>query len=168
MHPPSEQTESKPEYLTPLQAFYGRPSQAGFGSAVFFAYLAADADLVEAALGKYRFFMGPLWDRFGEAAWLEPWQVIYRRPSENHPGIVSELETIPDPTQSAAMLLETVSDVAAAQQALQNTFDDPAVTELIICQIGDGAAMSGLLLAGRRKRDATPDTEATFLVFLLD
>ena len=41
---------------------------------------------------------------------------------------------------------------------------DPAITELRVFNLGDGEAMSGLLVAGYRKAAA----EATFLVFLLD
>ena len=43
-------------------------------------------------------------------------------------------------------------------------FDDPAVTELRVFNLGDGEAMSGLLVAGRRQATG----EATFLVFLMD
>jgi hypothetical protein len=39
----------------------------------------------------------------------------------------------------------------------------PAVTELRVFSLGDGAAMAGILVAGRRD-----NSEATFLVFLLD
>jgi hypothetical protein len=42
--------------------------------------------------------------------------------------------------------------------------DDPAVTELRVFNLGDGGAMSGILVAGRRAGTA----DATFLVFLLD
>ncbi len=43
-------------------------------------------------------------------------------------------------------------------------FDDPAVIELVVYNIGDGGAMSGILLAGRRQGSGA----ATFLLFLLD
>jgi hypothetical protein len=46
----------------------------------------------------------------------------------------------------------------------QAAFDDPAVTELAVYKIGDGAAMAGLLVAARRA--ATGETVT--LVFLLD
>jgi hypothetical protein len=38
------------------------------------------------------------------------------------------------------------------------------VTELVVYNVGDGAAMSGLIIAGRRGETG----KATFLVFLLD
>ena len=47
--------------------------------------------------------------------------------------------------------------------ALAAAFDDPAVTELAAYTLGDGAAMAGILVAGRRD-----DGADTFLVFLLD
>ena len=51
-----------------------------------------------------------------------------------------------------------------ARAALAAAFDDPAVTELHVFNLGDGGAMSGLLVAGRRQGTG----EATFLVFLMD
>jgi hypothetical protein len=38
----AEQKEAKPAYATKLEAAYGRPSQAGFGSAVFYEPPAAE------------------------------------------------------------------------------------------------------------------------------
>jgi hypothetical protein len=46
---------------------------------------------------------------------------------------------------------------------LRILFSDPAVTELSVYRIGDGAALAGILLAARRAAGAT-----TILVFLLD
>jgi hypothetical protein len=58
----------KPATVTALEAAYGAPSQAGFGSAVFYAPLPATADLDAAARIQYRYFVGELWERYGEAA----------------------------------------------------------------------------------------------------
>jgi hypothetical protein len=88
---------SKPEYVSNLEAVYGAPSQAAFGSAVFHEQLKATDDLERAAQAKYKYF-------------------------------------------------------------------DSAVTELSVYNIGDGGAMSGLLVAGCRGVTA----EAAFLVFFLD
>ncbi|MCB0201860.1 MAG: hypothetical protein KDI03_17475, partial [Anaerolineae bacterium] len=60
------------------------------------------------------------------------------------------------------MILDNVDNAEAARAALAAVYDDPAVTELRVYTLGDGEAMSGLLVAGRR------GSEATFLVFLLD
>ena len=62
------------------------------------------------------------------------------------------------------MIPDVVENAEAARQALPAAYDDLAVTELRVYNLGDGEAMSGLLVAGRRA-----DTEdATFLMFLLD
>ena len=47
---------------------------------------------------------------------------------------------------------------------LAAAFGDPTVTELQVYTLGDGQAMSSLLMAGRRGASG----EAAFLVFLLD
>ena len=55
------------------------------------------------------------------------------------------------------------ADAERARAALAAAFDDPAVTELRVFSLGGGAAMAGILVTGRRD-----NSEATFLVFLLD
>jgi hypothetical protein len=147
-----------PKSIANLQAAYGAPSQAAFGSAVFYEALAPDADLEPAALARYRYFVGELWERYGEAAWLGPWREVYARPVGAKPDIVAELKGITDPNAalSAPMLLD--NDAAA----LAAVFDDPALTELRVFSVGDGGAMSGLLLSGRLP------AAALFLVFLMD
>jgi hypothetical protein len=47
---------------------------------------------------------------------------------------------------------------------LSAVFDDPAVTELRVFNLGDGGAMAGVLVAGRHGASGA----ATFLVFLMD
>jgi hypothetical protein len=156
-----------PDYVTALEAAYGPPSQAGFGSAVFYEELEAEADLEKAALAKYRFFIGPLWERFGEAVWLTPWQAVYTRPPDAERDIVVELRAIPDRAAalSASMLLENGDE---ATTPLAVAYDDPAVTDLVVYSVGDGAAMSGILIAGRRRASGTDTDEAVFLILLLD
>jgi len=58
---------------------------------VFYATLRSTDDLSQAALAKYRFFVGKLWDRYGEAAWMGPWKEFYIRPPDRKPDVVSEL-----------------------------------------------------------------------------
>jgi hypothetical protein len=65
---------------------------------------------------------------------------------------------------SIPMILEVVENAEAARQALAAAYDDAAVTGLAVYTVGDGEAMSGLLVAGRRGETG----EATFLVFLMD
>jgi hypothetical protein len=164
MTPPVSQT--RPEYVIALEAAYGAPSQAAFGSAVFYEPSVTAGDLEQAALAKYRFFVGKLWERYGEEAWLGPWKKVYARQPGATADVVAELRGITDSDarSSAAMILDTVQDVDQARAALAATFDDAAVTELSVYNIGDGAAMSGLLIAARRAATG----EALFLVFLMD
>lgn len=157
---------NKPDYVTDLEAAYGAPSQAGFGSAVFHEQLKPAAKLAEAALAKYTYFVGDLWERYGEDAWMGPWKEVYARPAGAKPDIVAELRGIEDAdaANSATMVLDVVEDAARARAALAAAYDDPAVIELRVFNLGDGEAMSGILVAGRRGDSG----EATFLVFLLD
>ena len=71
--------ETKPEYVAALEAAYGAPSQAAFGSAVFHEQSKATDGLEQAALAKYKYFVGDQWERFGEAAWMGPWKAVYAR-----------------------------------------------------------------------------------------
>ncbi len=93
------------------------------------------------------------------------WKEVYARKTDSTPDIVGELKGITDADASSSvpMILEVVENAAAARQALSAAYDDPAVTELRVYNLGDGEAMSGLLVAGRRDNG-----EATFLGFLMD
>ena len=157
---------AKPTYVAALEAAYGPPSQAGFGSAAFYAPGQSAGNLEATAQAQYQYFVGDLWDRYGADAWLGTWQQVYTRPPGAGRAFVSELRAINDRTAalSVELLLDEVDDPPTAQQALSSAFDDPAVTDLAVFQIGDGAALSGLLVAGRRA--ATGET--VMLVFLLD
>jgi len=161
----SEKTNGKPPYVTDLEAVYGAPSQAGFGSAVFYEQMETAGRLEQAALAQYRYFVGDLWERYGQDAWMGPWKEVYARTADSTRDIVAELQGISDAGArlSVPMILEVVENTEAARQALSAAYDDTAVAELAVYTLGDGEAMSGLLVAARR------DTgEATFLVFLMD
>ena len=153
-----------PVFVVELEAAFGAPSQAGFGSAVFYEATIAAADLEQVAQAKYRFFVGDLWDRFGSAAWLSTWRLIYAR-SDQRRDIASELLAITDrdARQLASLIIDNGSSATSSRQALAAAFDDETVTALQVYQIGDGAALSGLLIAGWRDSGA-----AIFLVLLLD
>lgn len=155
-----------PAYVTQLVASYGAPSQAGFGSAVFYQPLQPSEDLQAAALTIYQFFVSDLWERYGADAWLGPWKTVYVRTSGAPRDIVAELRSIRDRSaaSSISLILDELEQAEQARAALATAYDDPTVAELAVYTIGDGAAMSGILLAGRRK---DPET-ATFLVFLMD
>ena len=156
----------QPANVAALQAAYGAPSQAAFGSAVFTAPAAPGVSLEQAALATYRHFVGELWMRYGEDAWMSPWQLVYTRPPHALPNIVTELAALPDHAArlAASLLLENLPDPSAAHAALAAAFDDPAVTALALYRIGDGAAMSGILLVGLRPTDHI----FTLLILLMD
>jgi hypothetical protein len=154
-----------PESVVTLQAAYGLPSQAGFGSAVFYDRVEPADDLEQVALKHYRYFLGDLWDRFGEAAWMAPWKQIYRRKANSERDIVTELRSLTDTDASLSvpMLLDNIEDADAAQKALSVVYDDANITDLAIYTVGDGEAMSGILIAGRCRT-----VDAIFLIFLMD
>lgn len=149
-----------PAALANLQAAYGEPSQAAFGSAVFSERVPAEADLEQAALAKYKYFVGDLWEKYGKEAWMGPWKEVHVRPANGQRDIVSELQAIDDQDAklSAPMILDVDPD------ALSAVFDADGINEMRVYNLGDGGAMSGLLIAGR-SADAG---EGIFLVFLLD
>lgn len=157
--------QKKPAYVTNLEAAYGAPSPAGFGSAVFYEPMADNVDLAQMALDQYKYFVGDFWQRYGEDAWLGPWKEVYARPAAAPHDIVVELRAIDDPNAARCvpMILDNVDNAEQARTALAAVYDDPEMTDVRGFNLGDGAAMSGLLVAGRRTAG-----EAIFLVFLLD
>lgn len=157
---------ARPAYLTNLETVYGVPSQAAFGSAVFTETLGAGADLTDAALAQYQYFVGDLWEHYGEDAWLEPWKEVYARPTDAVHDIVAELRAIDDPDAALAvsMILDNIADATKARTALSLAYDGPTVTDVRVFTLGDGGAMSGILVAALHQQSA----EAIFLVFLLD
>lgn len=163
---PEAETTPPPEYVAKLQAAYGAPSQEAFGSAVFYEPQIGNGDLASVALDKYKYFVGDLWARYGEDVWLGHWRQVYARPVEATPDIVAELRTVDDhdAALSIPMILDNIDEAERAQAALAAAFDDPTMREVAVFNLGDGEALSGLLIAGRR-----PETgEALFRVFLLD
>jgi hypothetical protein len=160
----SKSTIKKPEYVLQLEKSYGLPSQNAFGSAVFFNRLGPDQSIEEASLAKYKYFVGELWERWGEEVWMSQWKEVYARQEESEHVIVDELLNISDrdASQSVPMILSVVDNADAARLALSKAFDNQDVIALKVYNLGDGEAMSGLLIAGRR------DQEMTYLVFLMD
>lgn len=149
-----------------LERVFGPPSTSGFGSAAFRVPLPAAEDLESVARSTYRSFVGPLWDRWGEEAWMGPWAEVYVRPEGGEPDVLAELGSLHDPrvASSVSILWEGAEDPAAASKALRAAFDDDGVTRFALYSIGDGAAMSGLLLAGARAAEG----EAVILTLLMD
>ena len=155
----------KPNYVVLLEKAYGPPSEEGFGSAVFFDRDDRGATLEELAKKYYQRFVGNSWERWGQDAWLAAWKEVYaRRPSTGH-DIVAELNGIEDDSVSSCvpMILTAIDNADQAAKALEAAFNVPQVVALRVYRIGDGEAMTGLLLAGRREHGDT-----TVLVFLMD
>ena len=86
----------KPSYITDLEQAFGGPSQAAFGSAVFFEPDADAGRLEEIALATYQHFCGETWTRFGADKWLEHWVQVYARETESTRDIVAELGSLDD------------------------------------------------------------------------
>jgi hypothetical protein len=155
-----------PPYVRDLQASYGPPSQEAFGGATFFDKPASGTSLEAAALEKYRYFVGDLWEKYGEDAWMGPWSQVYTRPKASKGDIVAELRAIKDPAAavSVPLVLDVAQNADAARAALAAAFDDADVADLAVFTIGDGGAMSGLIVAGRRgKAD-----EVAYVAVLMD
>jgi hypothetical protein len=64
--------QAKSGTVANLEAAYGTPSQAGFGSAVFHEQLDATGVLRQMALVKHNYFVDGLWARFGAGARAGP------------------------------------------------------------------------------------------------
>ena len=162
--PPLQQSADRTGTTT-LQAVFGPPSQAGFGSAVFAEKISQPQDLEAAAKRAYRHFLGTDWAGAGEAVWMAPWQRVYARPPGLRADIVAELRGIrnPEARSSISMLLDGHDKPGAARQALSAVYDDAGMATVEVYTLGDGAALSGILIAGRARSGA-----ATLLVFLMD
>lgn len=155
-----EPHKTKPAYVTELEQAFGGPSQNAFGSAVFLEPNMEPDQLEAQALATYQHFCGDTWARFGEQNWLANWKLVYARNSGSTGRIVDELGALEDRNakSSAEMLLDNVE----SQAAMRTSFDDVEVSQLCVFKIGDGGAMSGLLIAAVRP-------EGTVLVvFLMD
>ena len=158
-------TENKPEYILLMEAAYGPPSRNGFGSAIFFEQIVRNEDLEQAAMQKYKYFVGENWERFGEEAWLSAWKQVYIREPESDHDIVAELRSLTDldARLSVPMILDGLENAEAAKRALSTAYNHKDVVDLRVYTLGDGGVMSGLLVAGQRSNG-----ETTFLVFLYD
>lgn len=148
-----------------LQAVFGPAANTGFGSATFQRRGVGADGLEAAALGVYQEFLGPNWDRFGESAWKEGWRRLHLGAPSATEGVVALLARLSSesPDSSTTMIIEAHSQPDSARSALAGTFDAASIRQLAVYAIGDGAAMSGCLIAAT---DATGD--AVFVAFLMD
>ena len=162
----SSVVDGKPAYVTALERAFGEPNQSAFGSSVFFVSETTQSGPLEpTALSRYRFFVGELWDRFGEEKWMSTWVQVFARDRKIPADILAELRGITDreARQSAGLLLENQEDQDASACALQDAFDRAPVQELQIFKIGDGEAMSGIAIAA-----CLGNVGSLFLFLLMD
>lgn len=161
---------NRPAWVQELEQAFGGPSRAAFGTAVFFELLSDDmagpdrGALEERALAWYQFFCGKTWEKFGPDNWWGTWRSVYVRDPNSAP-VIEELANLENRQvrRSGLTMLEGHEDPPSAKRALEQAFDDSAIEELQIFRIGDGGAMSGILIAGRRAGG-----ESAFVAFLLD
>ena len=162
----AESSANKPTSVTNLEQIFGGPSQNAFGSAVFYDPDGGPPENLESlALAWYQHFAGKTWEQFGKDNWLANWRLVHARDTGQSKNIVAELQAIADSEAmlSASMLMENHEDSKLAQLALAQCFDNSAVQDLRVYRIGDGQAMSGLLIAARRE-----PVGSVYLVFLMD
>ncbi|MEZ4660101.1 MAG: hypothetical protein R2911_21295 [Caldilineaceae bacterium] len=116
---PEAARSAQPVYLADLATFTVRPARRRL-AAVFAETLTDGADLTAAALAKYKYFVGDLWDQYGEDAWMGPWKEVYARPADAAHDIVAELRAIDDPVAalSAPMILDNVENADQTCAAL--------------------------------------------------
>jgi hypothetical protein len=123
---------SKLDYVRALEKSYVPPNQEGFGGAVFFEVVKLDDDLEDLAQKYYQYFVGDLWERWGEDTWMGPWKEVCVRDGDAKHDIVKELQGIEDPDAhiSVPLILEVAENVEAAREVLSTAYDAPEVNEL--------------------------------------
>ena len=154
----------QPGPFSALEAVFGGPSDTAWGSAVFLDQTDERSHLEKQALAAYRSFIGALWERFGEQAWMSAWRLVQTR--EGAGDIRAELTMSASPAVKSAAEILLASDATtpeAVQAALSAAFDGSDTDVVQVYEIGDGAAYSGVLVAGRMKSGAT-----AILAFVMD
>jgi hypothetical protein len=131
-----------------LEKVYGKASDAGFGSAVFHESAHSKVDAGDVALSHYKRFLGKKWTKDSEAQWMKPWKRVYARPVNTTGDILQELAAIADAEArvSIPLLTELIENADAARDALVAAFNHPDVRQVNLYTIGDGEAMSGILV----------------------
>jgi len=160
-------SEPLPATIAELEMVFGKASDAGFGSAVFFSPPtdAVSGSLETESKAIYQTFCGEIWEEFGVENWLANWKVLLERPPGSGGDIVAEIQSIRDPESGSAaqLLLDAGPDPDRAEATLRAAFNDPGISQLQIFKIGDGGAMSGVIIAAE-----TSTKVRYFLIILLD
>ena len=132
-----------------LESIYGKASAAGFGSAVFHGPLAPGTTAEQEALRVYQAFLGEQW-KAREADWKRGWKTLYDESAGSAKNVDAVLKAVSDPASRASVeLLTTLLDNPdAALQALRGAYERPDLSAKGLYAIGDGEAMSGVIMAG--------------------
>ncbi len=157
--------EKHPTWVQELEKSFGGANQTAFGTAVFYQLTIAETvDVEQLARKWYQFFCGPSWEKLGADSWLGTWKRVDLASNKSRT-LLDELANLEDheARRSAATMLEGHEDPSTAKKVLSQVMDDPAVEERRIYKIGDGGAMSGILIVCQRNKN-----EFAFLTFLLD
>jgi hypothetical protein len=133
-----------------LEKVYGKPVSTGFGSAVFYDDSKQNAGLASIALDAYKLFMGEKWNTETESAWMSAWKKVYERSPDTVANILNELNNIQDADakRSVPLLTELVENAEQGKLALAAAYNHPDISQVQLFSVGDGEAMSGLLLCG--------------------
>jgi hypothetical protein len=160
-------TEPLPQYVRDLIDLYGPPTARKLGTAVFYEKVTPETNLEQVALRHYREFKGDSWERFGADFWLKPWQLLYQRPRDRQPDIMSELQAMIDASYFAdgyidGLEIDPIND-ETAQNCLTAAYNAPEVTDLRIYALGDDDIIEGRLILGYRANG-----ETTSLIVMMD
>lgn len=138
------------ELIEALQKVYGKASNTGFGSAVFYALPKQEKKLALIALENYKYFLGEKWNKESEPAWMSGWKLVYERNPGTKADILTELGNIKDADakRSVPLLTELIENATEGKAALEAAFNHPNVSMLEVFSVGDGEAMSGLMISG--------------------
>jgi hypothetical protein len=153
------------QIIRDLEAVFGKPSTAGFGSAVFYEVSKMNESLTFIALEDYELFVGEKWNAETKALWMNDFRKVYERTPGTTDDILTELHNVKDndAKQLVPLLTELVENAAHGRLALTAAFNHQDITNVELYKIGDSAAMTGLILCGLFK-----DHSACSVICLMD
>jgi hypothetical protein len=136
--------------MTSLEAVYGTANDKGFGSTVYHEASLPGESISELARRHYTKFLGKQWNSSTEKRWMSVWKKVYERPGGAKKDILAELASVSDQNAQAAipLLTELIENADAGKKALAAAFNHPDLSTLAIHTIGDGEAMSGVMVSG--------------------
>ncbi len=143
-------TKNYTPIIEALEKIYGKRSSTGFGSAVFYDHSKQNASLSSIALDVYKLFMGEKWKAETESTWMSTWKLVYERSPGKAADILNELNNIQDADakRSVPLLTELIENAEQGKLALAAAFNHADISQLQVYNVGDGEAMSGILLCG--------------------